>query len=216
MTPLEEVRELVLSYCARMAAVSMPRRDAAGLVLAADVVATEPVPPFANTAVDGYALIAADTVSGSVELQVIGEVAAGAVSSVAVTPGTAIRIMTGAPIPAGCDAVVMVEDTERVGNDRVRVNRVVDEGASIRSAGSDVAVGATVFTVGTRITPMVEGVLASINANTVQVYPRVVVGVMSTGDELVDDGSPLQPGQIRESNRTMLLRIIEELRIYPL
>ena len=190
--------------------VEVSRRVAAGLVLAADVVATEPVPPFANTAVDGYALIAADTASGSAELRVIGEVAAGAVSSVAVTPGTAIRIMTGAPIPEGCDAVVMVEDTERLGDTAVRVNRVVDLGAAIRDAGSDVAVGATVFTAGTRITPMVEGVLASINANAVKVYSRVTVGVISTGDELVEDGSPLQPGQIRESNRPMLLRIIEE------
>ena len=190
--------------------VEVSRREAAGLVLAADVVATEPVPPFANTAVDGYALIAADTASGSAELRVIGEVAAGAVSSVAVTPGTAIRIMTGAPIPEGCDAVVMVEDTERIGDNAVRVNRVVDLGAAIRDAGSDVAVGATVFTAGTRVTPMVEGVLASINANTVKVYSRVTVGVISTGDELVEDGSPLQPGQIRESNRPMLLRIIEE------
>ena len=210
MTPLEEVRQLVLSFCARQAPIETPRAEAAGLVLAADVVATEPVPPFANTAVDGYALIAADTKNGSAELRVIGEVAAGAVSSLTVTPGTAIRIMTGAPIPAGCDAVVMVEDTERVGDSHVKVNRVVDVGAAIRNAGSDVAVGATVFTVGTRITPMVEGVLASINAKTVQVYPQVRVGVMSTGDELVDDGSPLQPGHIRESNRTMLLRIIEE------
>ncbi len=190
--------------------VEVSRREAAGLVLAADVVATEPVPPFANTAVDGYALIAADTASGSTELRVIGEVAAGAVSSVAVTPGTAIRIMTGAPIPEGCDAVVMVEDTERIGDTAVRVNRVVDLGAAIRDAGSDVAVGATVFTAGTRVTPMVEGVLASINANAVKVYSRVNVGVISTGDELIEDGSPLQPGQIRESNRPMLLRIIEE------
>ena len=190
--------------------VEVSRREAAGLVLAADVVATEPVPPFANTAVDGYALIAADTANGSAELRVIGEVAAGAVSSVAVMPGTAIRIMTGAPIPEGCDAVVMVEDTERIGDIGVRINRVVDLGAAIRDAGSDVAVGATVFTAGTRVTPMVEGVLASINANTVKVYSRVNVGVISTGDELVEDGSPLQPGQIRESNRPMLLRIIEE------
>lgn len=210
MTPLDEVRELVLSHCSPRSVVEVSRREAAGLVLAADVVATEPVPPFANTAVDGYALIAADTASGSAELRVIGEVAAGAVSSVAVTPGTAIRIMTGAPIPEGCDAVVMVEDTERIGDNAVRVNRVVDLGAAIRDAGSDVAVGATVFTAGTRVTPMVEGVLASINANTVKVYSRVTVGVISTGDELVEDGSPLQPGQIRESNRPMLLRIIEE------
>jgi molybdenum cofactor synthesis domain-containing protein len=210
VTPLDEVRELVLSHCSPRSVVEVSRREAAGLVLAADVVATEPVPPFANTAVDGYALIAADTASGSAELRVIGEVAAGAVSSVAVTPGTAIRIMTGAPIPEGCDAVVMVEDTERIGDNAVRVNRVVDLGAAIRDAGSDVAVGATVFTAGTRVTPMVEGVLASINANTVKVYSRVTVGVISTGDELVEDGSPLQPGQIRESNRPMLLRIIEE------
>jgi molybdenum cofactor synthesis domain-containing protein len=166
-------------------------------VLAQDVVASEPVPPFANTAVDGYALRAEDTASGSVELRVIGEVAAGAVAQGAVTPGTAIRIMTGAPIPEGCDAVVMVEDTERVGDDKVLVKRVVDHGASIRHVGSDVAVGSTVFTAGTVVNPMVEGVLASI-------------GVLSTGDELVDDGSPLQPGQIRESNRTMLLRIVNE------
>ena len=210
MTPLEEVRELVLSHCSPRSVVEVSRREAAGLVLAADVVATEPVPPFANTAVDGYALIAADTANGSTELRVIGEVAAGAVSSVAVSPGTAIRIMTGAPIPEGCDAVVMVEDTERIGDSAVRVNRVVEKGAAIRDAGSDVAVGATVFTAGTRVTPMVEGVLASINAHTVQVYSRVTVGVISTGDELVEDGSPLQPGQIRESNRPMLLRIIEE------
>lgn len=210
MTPLDHVRDLVLSHCARKAPVEVPRADAAGLVLAADVVAGEPVPPFANTAVDGYALCSDDTKSGTVELGVIGEVAAGAVAQMSVTPGTAIRIMTGAPIPHGCDAVVMVEDTERVGADRVLVKRVVDRGASIREQGSDVAVGTTVFTAGTVVTPMVEGVLASINAQSVLVYPRVRVGVLSTGDELIDNGAPLQPGQIRESNRTMLLRIVAE------
>ena len=210
MTPLDDVRNLVLAQCVRHSPVEVSRTDAAGLVLAADVVAGEPVPPFANSAVDGYALCADDTANGSVELHVIGEVAAGAVAHAPVTPGTAIRIMTGAPIPQGCDAIVMVEDTERVGTDRVLVKRVVDRGASIREQGSDVAVGTTVFTAGSVVTPMVEGVLASINAQTVSVYPRVRVGVLSTGDELVDDGSPLRPGQIRESNRTMLLRIVAE------
>jgi molybdopterin molybdotransferase len=210
MTPLDDVRTLVLAHCSRRLPMEVSRADAAGLVLATDVVASEPVPPFANTAVDGYALRADDTSSGSVELRVIGEVAAGAVAQMDVAPGTAIRIMTGAPIPNGCDAVVMVEDTERVGDDKVLVKRVVDHGASIRNAGSDVAVGSTVFTAGTVVNPMVEGVLASINARTVSVYPRVRVGVISTGDELVEDGSPLGPGQIRESNRTMLLRIVRE------
>ena len=210
MTPLNEVREFVLSVCSRRDRVEVTRENARGLVLAEDVVASEPVPPFANTAVDGYAIQANDTASGSAELEVIGEVAAGAVAQVPVRPGTAIRIMTGAPIPEGCDAVVMVEDTERVGTNRVRVHRSVEVGASIRARGSDVSVGATVLTAGTVVTPMVEGVLASINSQSVTVYRRVRVGVMSTGDELVDDGSPLQPGQIRESNRTMLIRIVEE------
>ena len=210
VTPLEEVRTLVLAHCARRAPVAISRREAGGLVLATNVVATEPVPPFANTAVDGYAVIAADTASGSAQLRVIGEVAAGGVSDLTVTPGTAIRIMTGAPIPQGCDAIVMVEDTQRIGMSGVNIMRSVEVGSAIRDLGSDVAIGATVFTAGTRVTPMVEGVLASINAHTVQVYPRMKVGVISTGDELVEDGSPLKPGHIRESNRTMLLRIIEE------
>lgn len=216
MTPLEEVREIVLAQCARGPIVTLPVKEARGCVLAHDVIATEPVPPFANTAVDGYAVRAADVASVPVELRVVDEVAAGAVARVDVTDGTAIRIMTGAPIPHGCDAIVMVEDTERVGDDSVRILKSVSVGDAIRGQGSDVEVGTVVFTEGAELTPMVEGVLASINAREVQVYWRPRVGVISTGDELVDDGSPLQPGQIRESNRKMLLRIIEECGAEPI
>ena len=216
MTPLEEVREIVLAQCARGPVVTLPVREARGCVLAADVVATEPVPPFANTAVDGYAVRSVDVQTVPVELRVIGDVAAGAVSAVALTEGTAIRIMTGAPIPDGCDAVVMVEDTERVGGDAVRIKKAASSGDAIRAQGSDVEVGTTVFFAGTVITPMVEGVLASINAQEVSAYWKPRVGVISTGDELVDDGSPLKPGQIRESNRKMLLRIVEESGAEPI
>ena len=215
MTPLGDVRSIVMAACDRLPVVEVARADAAGLVLAADIVADESVPPFDNTAVDGYAVMAADTAAAPCELQVIGEVAAGAVADVAVTPGTAIRIMTGAPIPAGCDAVVMVEDTERIGDDRVRIGRTVGPTDGIRRAGSDVQPGTVVMDAGTVVTPMVEGVLANVNARNVQVVRRARVGVISTGDELVDDGSPLQPGQIRESNRTMLMRLVAECGAEP-
>jgi molybdenum cofactor synthesis domain-containing protein len=195
--------------------VQATRHVAAGLVLASDVVSGENVPPFANTAVDGYAVRSSDLHTVPVELHVVGELAAGAAPSVAVVTGAAIRIMTGAPLPEGCDAVVMVEDTERVGSDSVRIHKSVPAGSAFRLAGSDVAVGDTVIAAGTQVTPMVEGVLASVNAKTVSVYPRISVGVISTGDELVDDGSALEIGQIRESNRLMLLRLVAEAGATP-
>jgi molybdenum cofactor synthesis domain-containing protein len=195
--------------------VQATRQVAAGLVLASDVVSGENVPPFANTAVDGYAVRSSDLHTVPVELHVVGELAAGAAPSVAVVTGAAIRIMTGAPLPEGCDAVVMVEDTERVGSDSVRIHKSVPAGSAFRLAGSDVAVGDTVIAAGTQVTPMVEGVLASVNAKTVSVYPRISVGVISTGDELVDDGSALEIGQIRESNRLMLLRLVAEAGATP-
>ena len=215
MTPLHDVRTMVLAACVVGAPVQATRHVAAGLVLASDVVSGENVPPFANTAVDGYAVRSSDLHTVPVELQVVGELAAGAAPSIAVTPGTAIRIMTGAPLPEGCDAVVMVEDTERVGSDSVLIHKSVPAGSAFRLAGSDVAIGDTVIAAGTQVTPMVEGVLASVNAKTVSVYPRISVGVISTGDELVDDGSALQIGQIRESNRLMLLRLVAEAGATP-
>lgn len=210
MTPLDEARNIVLARCSVLGVIEVPFREALGKVLARDVVATENVPPFANTAVDGYAVRADDVEHVPVELSVIGELAAGARPLQPVEPGTAIRIMTGAPIPHDCDAVVMVEETERVGVDGVRINTSVSPGASIREAGSDIAVGSVVFTKGTLVTPAVLGTLASVNARTVSVYRLARVGVLSTGDELVEDGGDLEIGQIRESNRVMLLRLVEQ------
>jgi molybdopterin molybdotransferase len=210
VTPLEEAQTFVLSSCSRAAPIEVEFTETVGMVLAADVVAAELVPPFDNTAVDGYAVLAADTVLAPVELPVVAEVAAGASTDHQLRRGEAIRIMTGAPLPAGSDAVVMVEDTERVGDDRVRISATVAPGAAVRRAGDDVRPGDVLFTAGTVVTPAVVGVLASVNATSLAVHPRARVAVMSTGDELVEDGRPLLPGEIRESNRRMLAAMLRE------
>ena len=208
MIPLSDAQRLVWGAMQRLGVVSIDHREAVGLVLAEDVVASEDVPPFDNSAVDGYAVRAEDVTSNETELQVIDTVAAGRASAKTIGAGESIRIMTGAPIPLGATAVVMVEDSERLGDDRVRLTVAAQPGAAIREAGSDVKRGDVVFRAGSVLNAASIGVLASINARHVQVYRRARVALLSTGDELVTDGSALAPGQIRESNLTMLDAII--------
>ena len=198
----------MLDACGALAPVLVPCDDMAGRVLAQDVVAIENVPPFANSAVDGYAVRADDVVVVPVELRVVGTVAAGAVATVALKRGEAIRIMTGAPLPSGANAVVMVEDSQTIGEENVRLTKAAAANQAIREEGSDVSRGDIVFSAGSVLNAAGAGVLASVNARTVMAYPRARVAMFSTGDELVTDGSPLKPGQIRESNLTMLVAMI--------
>lgn len=217
MIPLDEAQQHVLSTCRPLPRAEVPLRDALGLVLADDVVAHEPVPPFANTAMDGYAVRAADTASASagapVRLHVVDELPAGRAPSRAVEPGEAIRIMTGAPVPDGADAIVMVERTRRDG-DHVLIEVGATEGEHVRVAGGDITPGQVVFNRGTVLTPAHVGVLASLDVAAAPVWRRARVGVLSTGDELVEHGA-LRPGQIRDSNRPMLLALLAEAGCEP-
>jgi molybdenum cofactor synthesis domain-containing protein len=179
--------------------------DALGLVLARAVVATHPVPPFTTSSMDGYALIAADTAQGPVRLAVVDHLLAGRAPTVAVGPGQAIRIMTGAPLPEGADAVCMVERTRDEDDGRtVVIDGLVEAGTSVRRAGEDVRAGEVVFEEGEVLTPGHIGVLASLGHYHVEVRPRLRVGVLSTGDELMEGPDELVPGKIRDANRHAL------------
>ena len=185
-------------------------REARGLVLTDDVTAPHDVPPFANSAMDGYAVQAADTDPAPSRLRVLEDVPAGSVPSQAVLPGTAIKIMTGAPMPAGADAVVKVEDTD-AGSDQVNIAAAVAAGTAVRAAGSDTLGGSAVFAAGTRLGAAHLGVLASVGVAFPPVRRRPSVAIMSTGDEVVPpETGHLEPGKIRDTNRPLLQAALED------
>jgi molybdenum cofactor synthesis domain-containing protein len=211
--PLVDAQTKILGSVAPLPTVTVPLADALGLATAEPVAATEPVPPFANTGMDGYAVRAADTAGASAEapirLIVVDELPAGRAPTVDVGPGQAIRIMTGAPVPGGADAIVMVEDT-RVDGDGVLIGRPARPADHVRPAGGDLVPGAVVFPAGTVLHGAQLGVLASLGYAEVAVVRRPRVAVMSTGDELTPPGESLLPGRIRDSNRPMLLALVTE------
>jgi len=207
VTPLANVQQLVLAACTRLGQAEVATAEAVGCTLAADVVAGESVPPWPNTGMDGIAVRAADTPG---LLRVVGRLPAGAdPGDMLVGPGEAIRIMTGAPMPPGADAVVPVEDL--VGGpdaDEVEATVGIEPGRHVRPAGGDASAGDVVLPAGAEVTPSAVGVLSSIGLITCPIVRRARVGVLSTGDELVEGGGPLRPGQIRESNRPALLALV--------
>lgn len=210
MRPLAEAQRDVLTSVPRLPVVELPLGEALGLGLACPVRAPHDVPPFTNSAMDGYAVQGSDVGSTPVTLRLLEDVPAGHVARTRVTPGTAIKIMTGAPIPGGADTVVKVEDTEP-GPDEVRILAATETGTAVRSAGGDLVAGAPVFEVGERLTARHVAVLASLGvAPTVRRRPRVAV--LSTGDEVLPpDTKVLGPGQIRDTNRPLLIALLEQL-----
>lgn len=190
----------------------VPLAAALGLVLAEPVDAPHPVPPFDNSAMDGFAVRAADTAGAPVTLRVLEDVAAGSVPTSPVGDGEAITIMTGAPMPAGADAIVVVEETERPDRGHVLVRSSVEPGENLRRAGGDLEAGTRVFDAGERLGPQHLGVLASIGVAQPMVRRRPRVAILSTGDEVLPpDTEDLRPGKIRDSNRPMLGGLLSDL-----
>jgi len=224
MISVEEARERILSFFQRLEPEERPILEALRQVLAEDIAAGFDIPPLDNTAMDGYAVRAADTEGASeshpMRLSVVGELAAGYVFDGEVAPRTAVRIMTGAPIPRGADAVVPFEETdEAVGHrfgafakssSEVGILKAAKPGANVRRAGEDVGRDAVVMDEGTVLGAAQIGVLASLGRATARVYRRPVVAILSTGDELLDVGQPVEPGKIYDSNAYSVAAMVQE------
>jgi molybdopterin molybdotransferase len=210
---VDDYRDGILGGISVLAPLELPLPSAHGCVLAEDVAAPWPLPSFDNSSMDGYAVLAADVAAASdaapVELTVIDDVPAGYRATEAVRPGTAVRIMTGAPMPEGADAVVPVERTDG-GTEVVRITSGVDAGAHIRRAAEDVVAGEVVLTAGTLIGARQVAILAAVGCGTVLVHPRPRIAVISTGSELVEPGQPLRHGLINDSNSYLLVAACRE------
>ena len=208
MISVEQALEKILAYVDVLEEEERPILDCLGQVLAEDVYSSIDVPPLDNTAMDGYAVQSRDTRGASRQsprlLRVIGVVAAGSISECEVKPGTAVRIMTGAPIPRGADSVVSFEDTDedqrQSSSDGIGILCEAEAGLNIRRAGEDITRGSIVLSKGVVIRPSEVGVLASLGQNKGRVIRRPVVAIIATGDELVDINQPLPLGKIYNSN----------------
>jgi molybdenum cofactor synthesis domain-containing protein len=217
MISIDEARQYVFSCLGELEPAWAPLEDALGCASAHEIVATEPIPGFANSAMDGYALRSADTNDDVVQLRVVEQILAGDVARSEVGPGECMRIMTGAPLPAGADCVEMIEEIS-VGMDGsvIEIHRRLDLGNFVRHAGDDVKVGDRLVEVGDVINPTRIGVIAGQGIEKVLVRPRPRVGIFSTGNELTDQAGPLAPGAIRDTNRPMLMALARDAGVEPI
>jgi molybdenum cofactor synthesis domain-containing protein len=206
MVPIAEAQRIIATYAVPLGVEEISSLAADGRVLAEEVFAGEPLPDVPKAGVDGYALRAADGMS---ERHVLAELTAGGEQRIALVPGTAARIMTGAPVPPGADAVIMVEQTEEQAG-VVRIMRAVDRGQNIHTVGQDIAQGELVLARGATLGAAEIGLLATIGRVHVAVYRRPVVAVLATGDEVHEPDAPASAGGIRDSNRYALLTAARE------
>jgi molybdopterin molybdotransferase len=217
MLSVAEAQRLVLQHTRPLPSVSVPLApECLGLILAEDIVSDLDMPPYDKAMMDGYAVRAADLADGRAVLNVIEEVTAGQTPRLPVGPGQATRIMTGAPIPAGADAVVQVERTRPAEDDRVAIeDRPVQTGLNVLPRGREMQRGAVVLRVGTLLRPQECGTLATVGRTAIKVYPAPRVAILSTGDELVEAPQAPGPGQIRNGNGPMLVAQISRARGVP-
>ncbi len=218
MISVDEARSLILRNAAPGPIESLPLLQSLGRVLAESIVAPLALPPFDNSAMDGFAVRARDLEgagpSAPVRLPIVMEVAAGFTASSPLEPGTACRIMTGSPIPLGADAVVMVEQTQEDAG-TVVFARPAAPGQNIRLAGEDLMLGDRLLEAGTVLTPARIALLAGIGRADVRVHAAPRVAILTTGDELVQPGTPLQPGQIYDSNAYAMAAMVAETGAIP-
>jgi molybdopterin molybdotransferase len=206
MVSIEEAHRIIAAHTEPLATETVSSLTAYGRVLAEDVAAPEAIPDVPKAAMDGYVLRAAD---GLAERRVLAELTAGMLEGLTITPGAAARIMTGAPIPNGADAVIQVELTEEHDN-MLRIQNAVSVGNNIHTVGQDIALGEKVLARGTVLGSAEIGLLATVGCTQVSVYRRPRVAVLATGDEVVEPDAPRSPGSVRDSNRYALLAAVHE------
>jgi len=212
LTPIEQALAQLLSLLPSIEEVeTVSLSHATGRVLVADCVSAINVPPHCNSAMDGYALRSADVDSCAKRLRVVQRIAAGEVGE-QIGEGEAARIFTGAPVPDGADAVVMQENC-KIHGDQIELLQQVQAGENLRKAGDDIAAGAQILSRGHRLKPQDIGLLASIGLESLRVTRRLRVSLLTTGDELVQPGNSLAPGQIYNSNYYTLRAMLESLQV---
>jgi molybdopterin molybdotransferase len=209
MLTVEEALDAILSSVSRLGTERVDVVTSLGRVLAESIVSRRVIPPWDNSSMDGYAVRADDTTSGSVALSLVGRVAAGELAAVSIEAGQAIRIFTGAPMPAGADSVVPQEDVE-TNDGRVHVRGPITKGAYVRPRGEDLQQGETVLEEGHVIGPAEVGMLATLGVSQVRVYRRPRVAILSTGDEIADLGTEPSASQIPNTNTySLMAQVIE-------
>lgn len=221
LTPLQDALSQILAAIPTLPAETIPLPEVLGRTLAADLIADVALPPFANSSMDGFAVHAADTIPAApdspVQLTVTMDILAGESPAQALAPGTAARIMTGAPLPVGADAVVPVEDTDAAWTaydnalpPTVQIRQAVQPGASVRPIGEDIQVDQRLLPAGTLLGPAEIGILAALGQSLVAVHQQPKVAILASGDELVEVNEPLAPGKIRDSNGYVLEALVRQ------